>query len=261
MIKVKVLFIALLAVLLLAFTVPPKVFAAEITTEPEITEEVITTAVEDIEIIIEDDKIIIGGFELSKDEAIAFLSDVLEVYAGDLLTVLGIPAAILASLLVGLLIFGLKKLTDYIKELREAKKTNQGISSTNTEVKKEIQTLATNNAKADARAAKSEAMNAVILDALVTITANSSNESIAAYGAHLKTASEKVLAMPDTVDESAIRKIFADATENVAKQVVGNTIKAAKEKKEALIEQVKAQKAKLFASLNETPKDPAKNEG
>jgi len=128
MIKVKVLFIALLAVLLLAFTVPPKVFAAEITTEPEITEEVITTAVEDIEIIIEDDKIIIGGFELSKDEAIAFLSDVLEVYAGDLLTVLGIPAAILASLLVGLLIFGLKKLTDYIKELRAAKQTNQGIS-------------------------------------------------------------------------------------------------------------------------------------
>jgi hypothetical protein len=67
--------------------------------------------------------------------------------------------------------------------------------------------------------------------------------------------------MPDTVDESTIRKIFADATENVAKQVVGNTIKAAKEKKEALIEQVKAQKAKLLASLNETPKDPAKNEG
>ena len=188
--RLKVLILTLLVVLLLAFAVPLEVQAAEITTEPTVT--TTAEASEDLQIVINEDEIIIGEFTLSKDEAIAFLADILEVYAGDLLTQLGIPAVLLAALLVGLLIFGIKKLADYIKELRLAKQTNEGISSTNTEVKKEIQTLSLKNAQAEARAAKSEAMNAVILDALVTMTANSSNDSIAAYGAHLKTASERV---------------------------------------------------------------------
>ena len=262
--QLKYLIVMLLVVLLLAFTTAPQVFAAEITTEPPTTtteeQEATTTVIEDVPIIIGEDEIVIGDFTLSKEEAIAFLADILEVYLGDTLKALGIPAVMAAALLVGLLIFGLKKLTDYIKELRETKTTNSGISSTNTQIKNEIQTLAETNAKAEARAAKAETMNAVILDALVTITANSSNEAIAAYGAHLKTAAEQSLALSDKVDESAIKSIFKTATENVAKQVIGNVTKQAQEKKEALIENAKAQKAKLMASLNELSKTPT-NEG
>lgn len=251
-----VFFLALLVVLLLAFTIPPDVQASEITTEPPIT-----TVSEDLQIVINEDEIIIGEFTLSKDEAIAFLADILEVYAGDLLTQLGIPAVIVAALLVGLLIFGIKKLADYIKELRQAKLTNEGISSTNTEVLKVVDSLVLKNAKSEARAAKSEAMNAVILDALVTMTANSSNDSIAAYGAHLKTAAEKAMAMDDTIDEKEFKLLFKNAALNMGKQVVGNVIQKAKEKKEALIEAAKVEKGKLLAALNEQPKPQSTIEG
>jgi len=251
-----VFFLALLVVLLLAFTIPPDVQASEITTEPPIT-----TVSEDLQIVINEDEIIIGEFSLSKGEAIAFLADILDVYAGDLLRQLGIPAVLLAALLVCILIFGIKKLADYIKELRQAKMTNEGISSTNTEVKKEIQTLSLKNAQAEARAAKSEAMNAVILDALVTMTANSSNEAIAAYGAHLKTAAENAMAMDDTINEKEFKSLFKDAALNIGKQVVGNVVQKAKEKKEALIEAAKVEKGKLLAALNDSPKQQSTIEG
>lgn len=261
--KIKVFFVILLGFFLFAFISAPMASAAEITTEqPTTTEQAVATTLSaDIQIVINEDEIIIGEFTLSKDEAIAFLADILEVYAGGLLQRLGIPAIIAAGVLVGLLIFGLKRLADYIKELRQAKETNAGISSTNTEVKKEIQTLAETNAKAEARAAKSEAMNAVILDALVTMTANSSNEGIAAYGAHLKTAAENVLAMNDKVDEAALKSILKQSSQSIGKQIVGNVVQKAKEKKEALIEAAKVSKSKMYAALTDAPSQPPVQEG
>jgi hypothetical protein len=47
----------------------------------------------------------------------------------------------------------------------------------------------------------------------------------------------------------------------MGKQVVGNVIQNAKEKKEALIEAAKVEKGKLLAALNEQPKPQSTIEG
>jgi len=253
--KIKALLVLLLGVVLISTLAPVQASeittteppTTEATTEPPTTEEPATTAEtteeEPLEIIIGEDSITIGDVELSRDELEILLASALEQYADPLLKTFGWSAAALATAIVGVGLWLISKLVKNTIEQRNnrlaysttheaTKATNQNINSQTSQLK-----------SLDARLAKSEAMNALLVQGMTTLMAKSSNQSIAESSASFKAEAERVLAIKD--DISDVKQIIETAGKTVAKAIVGETVQKIKDKR-----------AKLLADLNGAPTDP-----
>ena len=221
------------------------VMAEEITTVlTETSEEQISE--EDIGIEITDDSVIISGLPdgapdiiLSKDQAVNFLSQIIEENFGTELTFIGISAGSAALIIVALLCIALKYLVLYVKGQRDILTASQSKVASDDNATTVLRENTARTLRAEKRAIKAEAYGAIAAKGILSLLANSSIEQNAVVGSSYQKELEIVNKLDDETSEleikTAVAKIIKEASDQTRNAVIGTTVKAIKAKRSALI--------------------------
>jgi hypothetical protein len=202
-----------------------------ITTQEGVTTEAVTETPFDFDI---DDSgtVYINGQEVSKSQLIEmltlYLNEQFGEYLGSLAWILGIIATMIVS--GALLLF--KRLGTLIKTYRELNVTNTQAVTVKSNVDENTAAIK----QAEARAAKSEAINSVLLEMTYQLFANSSNPQLVALAPKYKEETQKILAIEDNIPDAL--QIVKQTSNTIAKTIIGETIKQTELKKQALIDQI-----------------------
>ena len=237
--KKKLYFIIALVALFFSFGFV-KVEATNLTTEPITTEEQITEDVITEETpfefdIDEDGTIYINGDEVSKEKLIELLTFYLNEQFGEYLGPLAWILGVIALAIVSIALIFIKKLGLLIKTYRDLNVTNSQAVTIKSNVDENTAAIK----QAEARAAKSEAMNSVLLEMTYQLFANSSNPQLVALASKYKEDTQKVLAIDDNIPDAL--QIVKKAGAAISTAIIGDSIKQAELKKQALIDQINNQ--------------------
>ncbi|MDD3127178.1 MAG: hypothetical protein PHT27_06145 [Candidatus Izemoplasmatales bacterium] len=245
--KLLILVSCFIATLIICFYISasPVMAEEEITTVlTETSEEPITE--EDIGIEITDDSVIISGLPggapdivLSKDQAVNFLSQIIEENFGTELTAFGLSAGAVALIIVTLLCFALKYLVLYVKGQRATLTASQSKAASDDNATTVLRENTARTLRAEKRAIKAEAYGAIAAKGVLSLLANSSIEQNAVVGTSYQKELEIVNKLDDDVSEAeiktAVAKIIKEVTDQTRNAVIGTTVKAIKAKRSALI--------------------------
>jgi len=218
-----------------------KVSASDLTTTETITtqEEVTTATVTEetpFEFDIDDDgTVYINGEEVSKAKLIElvtlYLNEQFGEYLGPLAWVLGFIALAIVSIA---LIF-IKRLGTLIVTYRDLNATNSQAVTIKSNVDENTAAIK----QAEARTAKSEAMNSILLEMTYQLFANSSNPQLVALASKYKEDTQKVLAIDDNIPDAL--QIVKQAGLSISNALIGETVKQREVNKQALIDQINNQ--------------------
>jgi hypothetical protein len=229
--KKLLMFLMFAALMFFGFVATNVTYAAE-TTEEVTTEETTENAVENegLDIYVDDDgAVYIDGVKLTKEQLLQITYEALEENFGSQIATVSIVVVVAVLALLGFGTFGTTRITQNIRATRELKKTNDGVVGIKDNVNENSDAIY----KLEARAAKSQALESLVLEGLSLIMANSSNEKILGSAATYKEKVDKALQIKDDVGE-ALKKV-ADSAKAINETSVGETVKNIKVAKKKII--------------------------